>query len=164
MNYQVDLAQRRYRFRDLRELMAKASPLRSGDCLAGIAATNATERVAAQYCLAEVPLRRFLEEPLIPYERDEVTRLILDSHDPAAFAPVADLSVGEFRDWLLSEQADTSVLTALAPGLTPEMVAEEIRRLRLPTSTLGSSAVRSHSTRLPVRSLLKTTSASRLMW
>ncbi|NVD35960.1 ethanolamine ammonia-lyase subunit EutB [Marinobacter lutaoensis] len=131
MNYQVDLAQRRYRFRDLRELMAKASPLRSGDCLAGIAATNATERVAAQYCLAEVPLRRFLEEPLIPYERDEVTRLILDSHDPAAFAPVADLSVGEFRDWLLSEQADTSVLTALAPGLTPEMVAAVSKLMRV---------------------------------
>src|SRR5947208_3656513 len=92
----------RYAFADLRELMAKATPLRSGDGLAGVAAASARERVAAQTVLADVPLTRFVEEPLIPYERDEVTRLILDTHDKAAFAPAAGLTVGQFREWLLS--------------------------------------------------------------
>src|ERR1051326_929665 len=110
-------------FSDLKSLMAKASPLRSGDCLAGIAAVNQEERVAAQMCLAEVALQRFLEEPLIPYEQDEVTRLILDEHDKAAFAPVKDLTVGAFRDWLLAYETTTEMLTGLAHGLTPEMVA-----------------------------------------
>jgi len=108
---------------DLKTLLAKASPARSGDELAGIAAGNATERVAAQMALADVPLQRFLEEPLIPYEADEVTRLIVDDHDAESFAPVRSLTVGEFRDWLLGEQATGDVLTQLSPGLTPEMVA-----------------------------------------
>lgn len=103
--------------------MAKASPRRSGDELAGIAAANAEERVAAQLCLAELPLRVFLETPLVPYETDDVTRLILDTHDTAAFAPVAELTVGAFRDWLLRYETDGAVLSALGPGLTPEMVA-----------------------------------------
>lgn len=107
----------------LRELMAKATPLRSGDVLAGLAAENAEERVAAQRHLADVPLARFLEDLLIPYEQDTVTRLIIDTHDKAAFAPVAGLTVGEFRDWLLRYETDAPTLTALAPGLTPEMVA-----------------------------------------
>jgi len=131
MSYQIDIGQTRYRFADLKTLLAKATPLRSGDCLAGIAAENASERVAAQRCLAEVPLKRFLEEPLIPYESDEVTRLIIDSHDAEAFAPVAHLTVGDFRNWLLSEQADTPTLTALAPGLTPEMAAAVSKIMRL---------------------------------
>lgn len=114
---------RRHAFGSLRELMAKATPRRSGDELAGVAAASAEERVAAQMCLADVPLRQFLEEPLIPYEEDEVTRLIFDTHDAAAFAPVASLTVGAFRDWLLRYETDTAGLTALAPGLTPEMVA-----------------------------------------
>ncbi|WP_043585428.1 ethanolamine ammonia-lyase subunit EutB [Geminisphaera colitermitum] len=113
----------RHHFGSLRELMAKATPLRSGDVLAGVAAANAEERAAAQQCLADVPLARFLEDLLIPYEDDAVTRLIIDTHDRAAFAPVAGLSVGEFRDWLLRYETDHTVLTALAPGLTPEMVA-----------------------------------------
>jgi ethanolamine ammonia-lyase large subunit len=115
----------------LRELLAKASPARSGDELAGLAAANAAERVRAQMQLADVPLKRFVAEPLIPYESDEVTRLICDSHDAAAFAPVAHLTVGEFRDWLLSEQATTEHLTALAPGLTPEMAAAVSKIMRL---------------------------------
>ena len=110
-------------FDTLRELMAKATPRRSGDELAGVAAATAEERVAAQLRLADVPLRRFLEEPLIPYELDEVTRLIVDTHEPAAFAPVASLTVGQFRDWLLRYETDSAALTALAPGLTPEMAA-----------------------------------------
>src|SRR5580698_1688631 len=98
----------------LRELLAKASPARSGDQLAGLGAESAEERVRAQMKLADVPLNAFLREPIIAYEEDEVTRLICDSHDASAFAPVAHLTVGEFRDWLLSEQATTECLCALA--------------------------------------------------
>ena len=112
-----------YVFADLKELLAKASPLRSGDELAGICATSAEERVAARYVLADLPLKHFLDEAVVPYESDEVTRLIVDSHDSAAFAPIASFTVGEFRDWLLDEQAAGEALRALAPGLTPEMVA-----------------------------------------
>jgi ethanolamine ammonia-lyase large subunit len=128
--YRATLGRRAYQFRDLKELLAKASPARSGDQLAGIAAANAEERVAAQTCLADVPLPAFLEEPLIPYEDDEVTRLILDDHDAAAFHPVAGLSVGEFRDWLLSYDVSTETLRGLAPGLTPEMVAAVSKLMR----------------------------------
>ncbi|HEX5738175.1 MAG TPA: ethanolamine ammonia-lyase subunit EutB, partial [Hydrogenophaga sp.] len=103
--------------------MARASPLRSGDQLAGVAAADSQERVAAQMALAELPLAHFLNETIVPYEDDEVTRLIVDTHDHAAFAPVSHLSVGDFRNWLLGDVADTAALTALAPGLTPEMVA-----------------------------------------
>jgi ethanolamine ammonia-lyase large subunit len=111
--------------------MGKASPARSGDELAGVAAHSAEERVRAQITLADVPLKRFLAEPLVPYESDEVTRLICDSHDAAAFAPVSHLTVGEFRDWLLSDQATTERLVALAPGLTPEMVAAASKLMRI---------------------------------
>ena len=113
----------RHVFASLRELMAKATPARSGDNLAGVAARHDTERVAAQMALADLPLAQFLQEALVPYESDEVTRLIIDSHDRAAFAPVAHLTVGGFRDWLLSDAAHEAALSALAPGLTPEMVA-----------------------------------------
>ena len=115
----------------LRELLAKASPARSGDELAGVAARSAEERARAQMSLAGLPLKAFLDEPLIPYETDEVTRLICDSHDAAAFAPVAHLTVGEFRDWLLSEQATSERLTALAAGITPEMAAAVSKLMRL---------------------------------
>lgn len=128
--YRSTLGRRTYEFRDLKDLLAKASPARSGDQLAGIAASNAEERVAAQMRLAETPLRTLLEEPLIPYEDDEVTRLILDEHDAEAFRPVADLTVGEFRDWLLSYDVSTETLAQLAPGLTPEMVAAVSKLMR----------------------------------
>ena len=108
---------------NLRELLAKASPARSGDELAGLAAGSAEERIRAQMRLADRPLSVFLREPIIPYEADEVTRLICDSHDAEAFAPVAHLTVGEFRDWLLSEQATAQRLQSLAPGLIPETAA-----------------------------------------
>src|SRR6185503_14650143 len=91
--------------------------------LAGIAASSAAERVAAQTLLAEIPLSRFLEDPLIPYESDEITRLILDIHDPVAFEPIKNLTVGQFREYLLSYDTDTATLQKLAPGLTPEMLA-----------------------------------------
>src|SRR5439155_19630818 len=116
---------------NLRELLAKASPARSGDALAGVAAASAEERARAQIALADVPLKAFIAEPLIPYELDEVTRLICDSHDRGAFVPIAHLTVGEFRDWLLSEQATTQRLTALAPGVTPEMAAAVSELMRL---------------------------------
>jgi ethanolamine ammonia-lyase large subunit len=121
----------RYGFDSLSELMARATPFRSGDALAGLAAASAEERVAAQYALAAVPLERFLVDLLIPYEMDEVTRLIVDSHDAAAFAPVSSLTVGEFRDWLLSENATGESLAALGPGLTPEMVAAVSKIMRV---------------------------------
>ncbi len=112
-------------------MLAKASPARSGDALAGIAAASAAERVAAQMALAEIPLRHFLDEAVIPYEADEVTRLIVDTHDAAAFAPVSHLTVGDFRDWLLGDAADDAALAALAPGLTPEMAAAVSKLMRV---------------------------------
>ena len=128
--YKIALGNITYTFSDLKDLMAKATPLRSGDELAGIAARSQEEHVAAQMCLANVPLRRFLEEPLIPYEDDEVTRLIIDTHDEVAFAPIAHLTVGEFRNWLLSDCASTEVLSAVAPGITPEMAAAVSKLMR----------------------------------
>ena len=121
--YSIDVRGTRYRFDSLKSLMAKATPLRSGDCLAGIAAESAVERVAAQMRLADLPLARFLEAPLIPYEDDEVTRLIFDTHDENAFAPIASFTVGEFRDWLLSDLATGPALAHLTAGITPEMAA-----------------------------------------
>ncbi|WBA43211.1 ethanolamine ammonia-lyase subunit EutB [Hymenobacter canadensis] len=128
--YRHTIRQRTYTFPDLRTLLARASPLRSGDQLAGVAADTYEERVAAQYALADVPLRRFLSEALVPYEQDDVTRLIIDTHDAAAFAPVSHFTVGQLRDWLLSEAADAATLQRLAPGLTPEMVAAVSKLLR----------------------------------
>jgi ethanolamine ammonia-lyase large subunit len=119
-----------YRFSDLKELMAKATPLRSGDVLAGVAARSAEENVAAKMALADVPLKQFLTETLIPYESCDVTRLILDRHDGAAFAPVSHMMVGEFRDWLLSEAATPEVLGRLASGITPEMAAATSKIMR----------------------------------
>jgi ethanolamine ammonia-lyase large subunit len=119
-----------YRFDDLKMLLACASARRSGDELAGLAAESDAQRVAARAVLADLPLKIFLEEPLIPYETDEVTRLIFDRHDADAFKPVSHLTVGGFRDWLLSYEADTAALTALAPGLTPEMVAAASKLMR----------------------------------
>lgn len=130
MSYPYTLGGRVYRYRDLATLLAQASPLRAGDQLAGIAAPNAEARMAALGCLADLPLRTFLDTPLIPYEQDEVTRLLHDQHDARAFAPVASLTVGAFRDWLLDETVDTETLRALAPGLTPEMVAAVSKLMR----------------------------------
>lgn len=131
MAYAATIGGTRYAFPDLRTLLAKATPKRAGDLLAGIAAADATERVAAQLALADLPLRRFLDEAVIPYEEDEVTRLIVDTHDPAAFARVASLTVGEFRDWLLSDPVDGDALARLAPGVAPEMAAAVSKIMRL---------------------------------
>jgi ethanolamine ammonia-lyase large subunit len=119
------------RFSDLKDLLAKASPARSGDQLAGIAAASSAERVAAQMALADLPLREFLSNAVIPYERDEITRLIVDTHDQTAFAPVRSMTVGDFRDWLLREETDEQTLARLAPGLTPEMAAGVSKIMRL---------------------------------
>ena len=121
--YSASAGTTRYAFPNLAALLAKASPLRSGDILAGIASRSAGERVAAQSVLADLPLKTFLDEAVIPYEDDAVTRLIIDSHDAEAFAPVSHLTVGGFRDWLLSDAATGEALARLAPGLTPEMAA-----------------------------------------
>ncbi|MCX6595883.1 MAG: ethanolamine ammonia-lyase subunit EutB [Acidobacteria bacterium] len=123
----------------LKTLLAHASPLRSGDVLAGVAAETEQQRVRAQMALADVPLTRFLSEAVIPYEDDEVTRLIIDSHDAAAFALVRHLTVGGFRDWLLSPLATPATLAALAPGLTPEMVAAVSKLMRIQDLVLVAS-------------------------
>jgi ethanolamine ammonia-lyase large subunit len=119
-----------YEFRNLTDLLAKATPARSGDYLAGVAASTYAQRVAAKMCLAEVPLRRFTEELLVPYESDEVSRLIADTHDQAAFAEISHLTVGDFRDWLLSHAADSPTLTRIAAGVTPEMAAAVSKIMR----------------------------------
>ena len=128
--YQTSIASTTWTFDTLAVLMAKATPERSGDRLAGVAAGSAEERVAAQICLSEVSLKTFLSEALVPYESDEVTRLIIDEHDKSAFAPIASLSVGEFRDWLLSDLATPATLEALRPGITPEMAAAVSKIMR----------------------------------
>ena len=132
----------KHTFSDLRTLLAKASPLRSGDQLAGIAASGAEGRAIAQMALAELPLSVFTNEAVVPYETDAVTRLIVDSHDQQAFAPIADLTVGEFRDWLLSEDATGERLAALSPGLTPEMVAAVSKLMRAQDLILIAAKIR----------------------
>ncbi|MEI4474099.1 ethanolamine ammonia-lyase subunit EutB [Frigidibacter sp. MR17.24] len=119
-----------FRFDGLARLLAAATPARSGDQLAGIAAETEAQRVAARYALAALPLAEFLTEALVPYETDEVTRLILDGHDRAAFAPVAAMTVGDLRDWLLSDAATPVTLARLSRGLTPEMVAAVSKLMR----------------------------------
>ena len=133
---------RTYRFADLRELLARATPSRSGDRLAGIAAATAEERVAAQMALADLPLATFLNETVIDYAADEITRLIIDGHDSAAFAPVAHLTVGDFRNWLLSYEVEADTLAALAPGLTPEMVAAVSKIMRIQDLVLVAQKTR----------------------
>jgi ethanolamine ammonia-lyase large subunit len=130
MAYQHTIDSMIYRFKDLKDLLAKASPFRSGDALAGICALSYEERVAAQLTLADVPLKSFLNECVIPYEDDEITRLIIDSHDKEAFHPVSHLTLGEFRDWLLNDDADQPVLAALRWGITPEMAAAVSKLMR----------------------------------
>lgn len=130
MTYKILIAHQNYVFADLKTLMAKATPLRSGDELAGLAAENATERVAAQMALADVPLKTFLNEVLIDYDKDEVTRLIIDEHRADLFAPISHFTVGDFRNWLLSADATTAKLQNLAMGLTPEMVAAVSKIMR----------------------------------
>ena len=142
MSFRATVGHHVFGFADLRELLAKASPARSGDALAGVAAGSAQERVAAQAALADVPLARFLAEAVVPYEDDEVTRLVLDGHDARALAPVRHLTVGGFRDWLLSDAADEGALRALAPGLTPEMVAAVSKIMRNQDLILCASRAR----------------------
>ncbi len=131
-----------YQFEDLKTLLARATPLKSGDELAGLAAASAEERVAAQIALADVPMKRFLEEPLTPYETDEVTRLIFDSHDEQAFSEIAHLTVGEFRDWLLDGAVDGETLTRISLGLIPEQAAAVSKLMRLQDLVKVASKIR----------------------
>ena len=142
MAYRASLGGQAYRFNSLAALLAKATPARSGDQLAGIAAETTQQRIAACLALADLPLTTFLQQVVVPYEHDEITRLIIDSHNAAAFAPVAHLTVGGLRDWLLSGAATTPVLAALAPGLTPEMVAAVSKLMRNQDLILVASRVR----------------------
>ena len=140
--YSHTIASHVFRFTSLRELLAKASPARSGDYLAGVAAGDDEERVAAQMALADVPLKIFLADHVLAYEIDEVTRLIIDDHDAKAFTPISHLTVGDFRDWLLSDAATEKSLTALAAGLTPEMVAAVSKICRVQDLVLISQKCR----------------------
>src|ERR1700752_4901924 len=115
MSYHTILDGTRWTFADLKTLLGKASPARSGDVLAGVAAQSAIERVAAQTALADLPLKAFLNVALIPYEGDEISRLIYDSHDLSAFATISHLTVGAFREWLLDERTATSALSPFSP-------------------------------------------------
>ena len=128
MPYRHQVGPRTHVFGDLATLMAKATPIRSGDCLAGIAADSAEETMAARWCLAEVPLKEILARPLIPYEDDDVTRLILDDHDEAAFSEIGHLTVGDFREFLLTASSET--LARIAPGVTPEIAAAVSKIMR----------------------------------
>ena len=130
MVYRHAVGRTSWAFADLKDLMAKATPLRSGDMLAGIAAGSAEEGLAARHCLADLPLTTLLAQPPIPYEDADVTRLIVDRHDEAAFAPIAHLTVGGFRDWLLSDLATTDIMAHIAPGVTPEMAAAVSKVMR----------------------------------
>src|ERR1700676_4109284 len=132
----------RYTFATLADLLAKATPLRSGDVLAGVAAESPQQRVAAQFALADLPLQRFLDEQVVPYEQDEVTRLIVDRHNAEAFAPVSGFTVGEFRDWLLSDEATRDRLGALAPGLTAEMAAAVSKLMRVQDLIVVAAKIR----------------------
>ncbi|WP_312797869.1 ethanolamine ammonia-lyase subunit EutB [Tianweitania sp.] len=131
MSYRAVIDQTVYRFSTLAELMAKATPQRSGDELSGIAADGPIERLAAQMALADLPLRAFLEQQLIDGEHDDVSELIARQHDPDAFSPVASLTVGEFREWLLSSSVGQTELEAVTYGLTPEMVAAVSKIMRV---------------------------------
>lgn len=130
MHFAHTIGAQRHVFNDLKTLLAKASPARSGDDLAGLAAASEGERMAARMALADVPLSVFLSEALVPYERDEVTRLILDRHDAQAFAPIASLTVGDFRNWLLLHETDSATLASVASGITPEMAAAVSKLMR----------------------------------
>ena len=130
MAYRYAIGTHSYAFADLKTLLAKASPLRSGDVLAGVAADSEAQRIAARLVLADLPLRAFLSEPVIAAESDEVSRLIVAQHDPHAFAAIAHLTVGEFRNWLLSDRVDPAAVRAIAWGITPEMAAAVSKLMR----------------------------------
>jgi ethanolamine ammonia-lyase large subunit len=139
--YSYTLGVQTYTFCDLKDLMAKASVAKSGDFLAGIAATTEEERMAAKFALADLPLKTFLSEDIIPYGKDEVTRLIYDQHDKIAFSQISSLTVGEFRDWLLAYETDTAALASVAWGVTPEMAAAVSKLMRNQDLILVSSKI-----------------------
>ncbi|AXX90214.1 ethanolamine ammonia lyase large subunit [Arcobacter suis] len=129
-SYKYILGNKTYSFKNLADLMAKATPKRSGDILAGVCALSSQERVVAQMCLAEVPLKTFLNEVLIPYEEDEITRLIIDEHDGEAFKLISHLTVGDFRNWLLSDSTTIDLIKQARAGITPEMAAAVSKIMR----------------------------------
>jgi ethanolamine ammonia-lyase large subunit len=142
MPFAATLGNSRYVFADLRDLLAKATPYRSGDALAGVAAESAEQRVAAQFALADLPLATFLSEQIVPYESDEVTRLIVDTHNAEAFAPIGSLTVGEFRNWLLSDEATGERIAELAMGITPEMAAAVSKLMRVQDLIVAAQKIR----------------------
>jgi len=142
MTFSHTIGNTRHTFADLRDLLARATPLRSGDVLAGMAAESAEQRVAAQYALADLPLAHFLSEQVVPYEIDEITRLIVDTHNAEAFAPIRSFTVGELRNWLLSDNATPARIAALAPGITPEMAAAVSKLMRVQDLIAAAQKIR----------------------
>ncbi|MCX2963348.1 ethanolamine ammonia-lyase subunit EutB [Gordonia sp. Z-3] len=143
MKFSQTISGTTYEFDGLVDLMAKATPRRSGDELAGCAAESDAERAAAAWQLADLPLTTFLDEQVVPYESDEVTRLIIDSHDREAFRVISHLTVGGLRDWFLETAArDDSAarIASVARGLTPEMVAATSKIMRNQDLILVASA------------------------
>lgn len=143
--YNTQLRGTTWTFDDLKNVLAKATPERNGDCLARVGATSARERVAAQTVSSDLPLTVFLKELVVPYESDEVSRLIVDTHDPAAFAPLNGLTVGQSREWLLRYETTMDALRELSPGLTPEMVAAVSKICRNPDLISKWPATRSRT-------------------
>lgn len=129
MPYSQVLRNERFVFADLRELLAKSSESKSGDLLAGIAATSERERIAAKMALADVPLQAFLKQPVIDPEIDDVSRLILDHHPSEAFQLFASMTIGELREWMLQRFSQPSAYDELKNILTPEMVSALTRVL-----------------------------------
>jgi len=138
MAFRIDLSGTRFVFSSVKDLLAKASPHRSGDALAGLAADGPIERLAAQSCLADVPLKAFLDD-VLEVDGDAVSALIAAQHDPSALAPVASLTVGELRDWLLDPATSGADIKALKWGLTPEMVAA-VSKIMRPQDLIAVSA------------------------
>lgn len=145
MEFHRIIGSRRFTFNSLKDLMAKASPERSGDCLAGIAADSREQRVAAQMTLADLHLTHFLKEEIIPYEKDEITRLIFDTHDAEAFEAVSSFTVGELRNWILSDETGREELAAVSRGLTPEMAAAVSKIMRNQDLIYAASKIRNIS-------------------
>jgi len=140
--YKQTIQHHTYHFKDLKTLMAKASPYRSGDALAGICAESYQERVAAQLCLADLPLKTFLSETVIPYEADEITRLIIDNHNNETFKLISSFTVGMFRDFLMSESANQATLHLLENAITPEMAAAVSKIMRNQDLVLAAQKIR----------------------
>lgn len=142
MNLSTTIRGERFVFDDLRDLFARANEPKAGDQLAGIAAQSMRERAAARRVLADLSLREIVDHPVIDPTQDEVSRLIVESHDREAFAAIADFSVGQFREWLLDDSTDGEAIAAVRAGITPEVAASTARLMGNLDLMVAASKVR----------------------